>query len=202
VRRTSLLLLEAAKGPQDLPDGVFVAMRDFSHGVFIYYANKDGSLSSSPKGRVAIKLPDPGSGVGKCFGAFYVSSASADRGWGPLLYDIALEYASKQGGGLTADRASVSSAAERVWDYYLTKRRDVKWKQLDDLKNTLTTTTADNCKQKAASIASLDWMKGKVVGKRPGFEWSGKRNPLSKVFIKAPQKITKALEKAGKLVRL
>ena len=48
-----------------------------------------------------------------------------------MLYDVAIEVATQLGGGLTPDRSEVSSAAERVWDYYLSNRSDVNHHQLD-----------------------------------------------------------------------
>ena len=47
------------------------------------------------------------------------TSSSATRTWGPLLYEVALEYVSSKGGMLMSDRLTVSDDAERVWDYYL-----------------------------------------------------------------------------------
>ena len=43
----------------------------------------------------------------------------AQKGWGPLLYEIALEWASQNSGGLTADRGIVSPKALAVWDKYV-----------------------------------------------------------------------------------
>lgn len=58
---------------------------------------------------------------------FTVSLSGADSGYGPLLYDLALSaiYPSS----LTSDRNSVSKDAQRIWQYYFNKRRDVN-KQL------------------------------------------------------------------------
>jgi hypothetical protein len=85
---------------------------------------------------------------GPCHGAYTVQYAEARKGWGPLMYDIALEYVAKAGTYLAPDRASVSSKAKNVWDYYLNNRaQDVEWIQLDDLRNTLTKTGRDNCEQ-------------------------------------------------------
>lgn len=50
-----------------------------------------------------------------------VAHSAAEKGYGPLLYDAALAYASP----LTADRESVSLSAERVWQYYYERRSDV-----------------------------------------------------------------------------
>lgn len=49
----------------------------------------------------------------QCGGARVVSSVAADKGFGPLLYDIAMSS-----GPLASDRHSVSLSAERVWQRY------------------------------------------------------------------------------------
>lgn len=46
-----------------------------------------------------------------------------DAGFGPLMYDIAMELAGKN--GLMCDRNSVSNEAARLWNHYLQLRADV-----------------------------------------------------------------------------
>ena len=57
-----------------------------------------------------------------------VVSSSARKGFGPLLYDIAMEYVVGRVGdmGITPDTARVSPEAQRVWDFYLENRGDVE----------------------------------------------------------------------------
>jgi hypothetical protein len=59
-----------------------------------------------------------------------MNNSSAPGGWGPLLYDIALEYAGKK--GVLPDRGQVSADALRVWTYYLRNRSDVEKYSMDD----------------------------------------------------------------------
>ena len=99
------------------------------------------------------------------------------HGWGPILYDIAMEWATLNGDGLIADRESVSSEAWEVWDYYLQNRKDVQAHQLDDLENTLTPEDPDNCDQEVA--ADL------------GDKWALKKSPISKHYTKEPTLINK-----------
>jgi hypothetical protein len=72
---------------------------------------------------------------GPCGGAWFVNiTSSTTSGWGPLLYDIAIEWASMNGGvGLVSDREIVSPDAARVWGVYSdpSRRRDVTSTQLD-----------------------------------------------------------------------
>ena len=61
-----------------------------------------------------------------CMGAFEVASSGASSGWGPMLYDLAMEYATKNGGGLVSDRTGVSEDAYFVWKKYMDSRDDVE----------------------------------------------------------------------------
>jgi len=97
---------------------------------------------------------------------------------------VAIEWATMNGNGLTADRGSVSQSAQAVWDYYLNKRGDVSDHQLDDLDNTLTSIDSDNCAHEAGwgtpDAAQL------------------KKSPLSKRYTKSPDIINK-LKQINKL---
>ena len=84
-----------------------------------------------------------------CDGAFIVVNSVATPGYGPLLYDVAIEYASILGSGLVSDRYNVSPAANKVWAKYAA-RDDVKNFQCDDENNTLTRVNRDNLEQAAA----------------------------------------------------
>ena len=84
---------------------------------------------------------------GNCGDAWMVGGSGAQEGFGPMLYDIAIEWATQNGGGLVSDRGSVSREAQRVWSYYMQNRNDVTAHQLDDLENTLTPEDEDNCDQ-------------------------------------------------------
>jgi len=143
--------------------------------------------SDPPGGNIEIIQSEEGEsrGHGDCDGAWQVIYSQVTDGWGPLLYDIAIEYATRRGGkGLIADREQVSSEARAVWDYYSDNREDVKNHQLDDLENTLTPKEEDNCDQYIASLGGkYDWQE----------------NSLSKRYTKIPTTITK-LEKMGRLI--
>lgn len=57
-----------------------------------------------------------------------VESSGAQRGWGPLLYDLAMEYVSYDIGdlGITPDSVTVSTEARGVWEHYFNRRGDVE----------------------------------------------------------------------------
>lgn len=77
--------------------------------------------------------------VGGAFGAKEVQESAAERGYGPLMYDIAMS----QNKGLMADRNSVSDNAEKVWDRYML-RSDVTNLPLDDVEDPQTSTPDDD----------------------------------------------------------
>jgi hypothetical protein len=159
-------------------------------GVEFSYAAKDedGVLyelgyNDAIKGKVHITPMGPDD-LAACAGAYQVKWASATKGWGPLLYDIAIEYATIHGNGLISDREEVSDKARPVWNYYLNKRGDVESHQLDDTHNTLTPEEEDNCDQYIASLGGkYDWQE----------------NALSKRYTKEPTTMV-GLEKLGRLI--
>ena len=125
------LLTEAAKEPEDLLayDDVYVFVRNEGDMVKVFYSDYDGKAAREPNGSMWIRAPKRSP---KCGGAWEVAAAKAPHGWGPLLYDVAMEWATLNGGGLVSDRFSVSKDARGVWDYYMNKRCDVESHQLDD----------------------------------------------------------------------
>ena len=62
--------------------------------------------------------------------AYVVQRAGVEGGYGPLLYELALEHASKETLGLKPDQNIVSSEANAVWDIY-NVRDDIESTQLD-----------------------------------------------------------------------
>ena len=109
------------------------------------------------------------------------------HGWGPILYDIAMEWATMNGNGLIADRNAVSGEAWEVWDYYLQNRKDVQAHQLDDLENTLTPEDPDNCDQEVAAD--------------PGDKWGLETSPISKYYTKSPVLINKYKDTRIKIIQ-
>jgi hypothetical protein len=143
---------------------------------------------------------------GKCLDAWsiYGSQAKQNKGLGPLLYEIALEWSSQNGGGLMADRSMVSDEALSVWDKYYRTRPEIRAKQLDvdldrtdphyddgdievaDLKQLTPDKPDDDCQQTAA------------VGDR-GDYWD--ESPLSKMYFKNNTEIMDTLEREGRLIK-
>ena len=132
--------------PEDIT--VFYCLIDKESGEFVrrtrekdstkYISGEEGRKVEStgiPHGQIIVESPDEESrqrwGDPPCLNGFSIASAKTTRGWGPLLYEVALEWASQGGrAGLMADRRGVSDYAVAVWDKYLA-RGDVDKKQLD-----------------------------------------------------------------------
>lgn len=140
IRRS--LLTEAAKRPQDVPPDVMIVCRQ-SAGI-------GGSVTFRPivkRARMSV-IGMVTWDEGKPGKPNAVTTASADPGWGPLLYDMAMEMSGDR--GLMPDRVSVSEEARAVWDYYMWKRPDVEHVQYDNRWNELTPTPNDNVEQLSA----------------------------------------------------
>ena len=120
-----------------------------------------------------------------CDDAFIVVNSVATPGYGPLIYDVAIEYASILGSGLVSDRYNVSADAQKIWKIY-SMRGDVDQFQCDDENNTLTPIDSDNLEQHAAR---------KTASAGANFTTS----PLSKRYSKQPTRMN-SLKSLGKLV--
>ena len=176
------VMTEVAKGPADLPDGVYVAVEKHpaEKSYSIRYVNDEGKSPRSShgfKGTVVIEEPQLADEY-PCLEALMVSWASATKGYGPLLYDVAMEIATREAGGLVSDRTVVKPPAQKVWRYYLSNRSgeggDVTVIQLDNEDDYFENGTQDDCLQNIA--------RGTITGMYDDFTDS----PLSKLYKKQP----------------
>lgn len=127
------LLTEAARGPADLPPGFGVAIIDYGSEEVdvLYYDPTENQSTETPTGYIQANLASA-SGDGDCRGSWVILGAEADSGWGPMLYDVLMEYISSvKDSSLAPDRAMVSQDAYGVWNYYANNRPDVKRHPLD-----------------------------------------------------------------------
>ena len=115
--------------------------------------NLDNSKGGAAHPVGILNMHKAKSDEGNCLNAWVISYSLADKGYGPLLYDVAIEMASKDSKsfGLTPDRTNLSADAFKVWEKYLTIRPDVEKVQLDDLENSLTPDAEDNCDPDSAT---------------------------------------------------
>ena len=190
------LLSEAALGVDDLiSNDFYIKIQDDGRSVSLSLSDKDGNVTPAPEdqrrsprwlkhyGDVSIYPPDDH--YGNCSGAWMVASSEAMKGWGPLLYDVAIEYSTMRGGGLSPDRTMVSDEAKRVWDYYLKNRSDVTAHQLDNLEDELTPGyKPDNCVHRSTEEEH---------------EEDIRTSSLSRRYTKKPTVMT-ALRKAGRII--
>ena len=123
----------------DLPAGVVVAVKDSRpHSYSVYYA-----LQDSPEKRLKahdLDRQEAGIDVYGIVSVFFgeepredvwmVKSSKAREGFGPLLYDVALEIAGDS--GLKPDNLEISQEASAVWKHYDTQRPDVESEMLAD----------------------------------------------------------------------
>jgi hypothetical protein len=107
-------------------------------GAYVLYDSKKvvaalAGMSGETSWRLATALEDKKAVVGMlhvdfergCRDSRAVMSSAAERGYGPLMYDVALAD-----GPLAPMRGSVSLSAERVWRHYFEQRDDVTHKPL------------------------------------------------------------------------
>jgi len=130
---------EAMKTAADLPEGVVVAVKDSRpHSYLVYYALRDNPqkpLKAHDLDRQEAGIDIYGT-VSVFFGeepredVWMVKSSKARDGFGPLLYDVALEMAGDS--GLKGDNLDVSEEASAVWKHYDTQRPDVDSEMLAD----------------------------------------------------------------------
>jgi hypothetical protein len=201
------VLTEGMKNPADLPEGSGIAFKKSMDGapgfVYTYEGEKlymqphsrDGIPEDAPWGSIRIENLQDLYGDGKCLKGYMVAGSNAKTGWGPLLYDLAMEWASQAGGGLTADRGVVSRDAYYVWDKYLRSRQDVEALQLDINNGGYEKITpkdeSDDCDQ----VVSIGW--ARVKNGHPDWGWSAE--PTAYLYRVSGTPTTDALRAAGKL---
>jgi hypothetical protein len=217
------LITEAAMGPRDLPENAYVTIRDAGGELEIIYTTKDGydlsNIQSEVRGMIKMSK---NTDAEKCVkDVWIVGVADAASGWGPMLYEVAIEYASKHGKGLTSDRQLVSTAAKGVYDFYQSKRSDVQKVQMDISKRSVKAVFGDEDKIKQLTpddksddcdqIVSIFYSAGMGDWKTSSFqsrvknaqedpfdnEWH--KESTSKILVKNSPIVSNMLKKAGKL---
>ena len=133
------ILLERAVGINDLDD-VYITIDSSAmdeYGVHIYYSDKSKKPidhGGTPLGEMYIDPPASVETMHDIAGnVWMINFVRASKSWGPLLYDVAMEYATKEGDGLMADRDPVSDEAQNVWNHYRDYRPDVTGTNIDEV---------------------------------------------------------------------
>lgn len=134
---------------------------------------------------------------GYCEGAFVIAGAHASHGWGPLLYEVAIEFASSHGGGLAPDRTIVSQYALSVWDKY-EGRPDIDKTQLDvHYAYKGATIDPEEYPQLTPDYEADDCIQSAAIGKR-GVKWMD--SSLSKVYRKKNTEVMDLLISLNRLI--
>ncbi len=109
----------------DVPRDISVLIKTFPNDALIRFSDQTGKRAYSMKenepfmGEMRISRVDKSN-------FWNITQIQAENGFGPLLYDIAIEYATLHGRGLIADRfGPISTEARSVWDKYFHQRHDV-----------------------------------------------------------------------------
>lgn len=91
---------------------------------------------------------------------YEINRIAAVSGYGPLLYDVALSYARKDGmEGLVPDRSRVTPAAQKVWDFYFSRRGDVSKRPLTDTSRQCENPKGDVLNQVYSLSAPMSWIR-------------------------------------------
>jgi hypothetical protein len=149
-----------------------------------------------------------GADTGPCLKAYQTKySKTNEKGWGPVLYEVAIELATIMGGGLMSDRSAVSPSAEKIWTNFLNNSNgNLEVLQLDDYNASADVMlTPDNPEDdcifpeegESSAVASLKdiflnkFERGEIKSRWSGFSPLSKdpierekflNNPLTKVF--------------------
>ena len=182
------LLDEAMKTAADLPEGIVVVVdkQNAPNYYKIYYALQEDLRSPLKAGD--LDRMERGVGVygvlsiqlGRDFpyeGNYVVESVKAADGYGPLLYDVALETVGKA--GLKPDTKTVSDEASAVWKFYDTQRDDVQGELL---------------------VMDINQYHTVMPGDRA--DKPGENEHLAQVYRKKNRSTTKELQDLNKLVQI
>ena len=194
------LLKEAAMGVDALvANDLYITVdKDGPTEFYVYYSDKDGNSKDSRVSDIwgEVTTMSPGKDTGPCDGALNVAYSMAAPGWGPMLYDVAMEVATQTGGGLTPDRKAVSNDAQNIWNYYFNNRGDVQSHQLDLTDIEVEYYTDLNISKLTPDIEEDDCNQTKAIGTHED-KWD--QSPLSKRYTKEPKTLN-ALRAAGRLI--
>ena len=164
------------------------------------YSPEEKKLTKTGYPHGYVEIFRAANNTGPCLGGWIVFGTMAEGGWGPLLYEVAVEWASQNGGGLTSDRGVVSSDAQAVWSKYAA-RSGVGRKQMDidhDLHGTtIGGEDVEDYPQLTPDIPEDDCDQSIAVDD-DGVRWH--ESPLSKMYFKGTPEVMTALKEAGRLI--
>lgn len=142
----SLLNEEAISAAQAVSGGLALWVGEFTYFIYdpkklLEFANTEDKRSRNlPYAGIAVLKVRRDRHDGPVWGTSIVRYSAAHTGYGPLIYNIAMNSEP----GLTPDRRIVSDNAHGVWSYYFNKRNDIEAKPLDDIKDPKTPPPEDD----------------------------------------------------------
>lgn len=114
--RELLFINEVRKGISDLPEGYHVKIEDRGRMVFFRLVPNEDVENPIRAHLTLDKVGD----------AYEVVMVDTMSGWGPFMYDLAMEYGTLNGRGIMSDRMVTSKHAKKVWNFYHKNREDVQ----------------------------------------------------------------------------
>lgn len=163
-----------AVSDSQLPNDCYITISGYDNMYEVYYSylnKKPYRINNKTLGVVSFALSKDN--ISKSI--YEITYADAQKAYGPLLYDIAMEFVNKITNGkgyLKSDGAAVSKYAQNIWNFYF-NRNDVQKKPLDSIQNEVTPTKLDNVYLGAAK---------EIYGQKRPEQWYNK--PLSTAFKK------------------
>ena len=121
IKKSKKIIEEAAMSPTDLPKNYYIELYD--GGSFIEVSYKLAYIDQKSP-RISGELVSEKMMSDSCLDNTYeIITAKATKKWGPMLYDVMMEFVTNnKGGQLTSDRGMVTTDAKNVWNYYLENR--------------------------------------------------------------------------------
>jgi hypothetical protein len=108
---------ESAMGVAEIPKDWGITIKDGTKKAII---TLEDYREKKVMGKVVILNDDKV----ECIDALMVQSSEAPSGYGPMLYDVAMELAGEK--GIYSDRTAVTAAAQNVWEFYEHSREDIE----------------------------------------------------------------------------
>jgi hypothetical protein len=105
--------------------GVTIQKTEIGNAIVTIHSSK-----GSPVGTIHLELIKKGPLEG-----MFASHSKAKHGFGPPAYDIAIEYATREGSGVVPAAGAgifTTGEAESVWKHYYEQRRDVEHQPIPD----------------------------------------------------------------------
>lgn len=117
------IVLKNVKCFEDLPSNVAIRIERGVGGRRTFRYVNDAICTAIEKGENKpwgyITIAKPNEFEGECDGAYIAKIIESDNEWGPLLLQLAIEWASKSNDGLIADRFRVTEFEYHLWNHLL-----------------------------------------------------------------------------------